>query len=288
MYPSADWRLRKLRSGDGRNTPPIGRRVWRSGARRGNTPRGGGCCHQRPRRGASRRAAGRAPAVGETSGDAGRRRCEGASDGGTRGRGRGRGRGDGSTSSGTSSCRAAANASAACQWGMGRGRVSGSRRNVGRRETRGPSLRASSARGRRTATSSPPKAWSLCSAPFLRRSRSRRSLRSARRDADREEEDALPPSMVEWEASQRRRALLTGAVRLVLAVVRFRLSWARQDRLRRMASSQKDGSANSNARATDLKCRRLCRTPPNIHAGVRHDRARPEQRPGATSNLDVR
>ena len=35
----------------------------------------------------------------------------------------------------------------------------------------------------RTATSSPPNAWSLCSAPFLRRSRSRRSLRSARRDA---------------------------------------------------------------------------------------------------------
>ena len=145
--------------------------------------------------------------------------------------------------------------------GWGEGGSARSRRNVGRRETRGPSLRASSARGRRTATSSPPKAWSLCSAPFLRRSRSRRSLRSARRDADREEEEALPPSMVEWEASQRRRALLTGAVRLVLAVVRFRLSWARQDRLRRMASSQKDGSANSNARATDLKCRRLCRTP---------------------------
>ena len=35
----------------------------------------------------------------------------------------------------------------------------------------------------RTATSSPPNALSLCSAPFLRRSRSRRSLRSARRDS---------------------------------------------------------------------------------------------------------
>ena len=35
----------------------------------------------------------------------------------------------------------------------------------------------------RTATSSPPNAWSLCSAPFLRRSRSRRCLRSARRDS---------------------------------------------------------------------------------------------------------
>ena len=170
--------------------------------------------------------------------------------------------------------------------GWGEGGSARSRRNVGRRETRGPSLRASSARGRRTATSSPPKAWSLCSAPFLRRSRSRRSLRSARRDADREEEDALPPSMVEWEASQRRRALLTGAVRLVLAVVRFRLSWARQDRLRRMASSQKDGSANSNARATDLKCRRLCRTP-REHSRGRAARPR-TTRAASRSDLEPR
>ena len=204
--------------------------------------------------------------------------------GGTRGRGRGRGQGAPVRGRHPVARRRTPRRPASGGWGEGGS--ARSRRNVGRRETRGPSLRASSARGRRTATSSPPKAWSLCSAPFLRRSRSRRSLRSARRDADREEEEALPPSMVEWEASQRRRALLTGAVRLVLAVVRFRLSWARQDRLRRMASSQKDGSANSNARATDLKCRRLCRTP-REHSRGRAARPR-TTRAASRSDLEPR
>jgi hypothetical protein len=52
-----------------------------------------------------------------------------------------------------------------------------------------------------TATSSPPNASSLFSAPFRRRSRSRRSFRSARRAAEggpcAPEEDEVPPSIAQ-------------------------------------------------------------------------------------------
>ena len=101
----------------------------------------------------------------------------------------GAGAGSGRTSSGTSSCLAAANASATFAEGNGGGAGQRTARSLAGKNGAGAFRRVSAEATSegdsrtRTATSSPPNAWSLCSAPFLRRSRSRRSLRSARRDA---------------------------------------------------------------------------------------------------------